>query len=221
MGEAGEGVTIQAIETRYKGYRFRSRLEARWAVFFDELGVPWEYEKQGFELDGVYYLPDFWLPHLGFWVEVKGDKHCGEEDWIKIFRMARRNESWVLVLAGGIGSQECTLASPKPPDADWLKMMPAIAEEACTVYDDVQWSICPRCERLGVGVEMEWDNGIARKLAIICLYCYADNVRVNARLERHDPRTVKPLQEAYDAARAARFEHGETPKARRAENRKR
>jgi hypothetical protein len=28
---------IKAIETSYKGYRFRSRLEARWAVFFDAL----------------------------------------------------------------------------------------------------------------------------------------------------------------------------------------
>ena len=52
--------TIKAIETRYKGYRFRSRLEARWAVFFDELGLQWEYEPEGFELsDGVLYLPDF------------------------------------------------------------------------------------------------------------------------------------------------------------------
>lgn len=30
---------MKAIETRYKGYRFRSRLEARWAVFFDALGL--------------------------------------------------------------------------------------------------------------------------------------------------------------------------------------
>lgn len=51
---------IKAIETRYKGYRFRSRLEARWAVFFDALGIKWEYEPEGFELpDGTRYLPDF------------------------------------------------------------------------------------------------------------------------------------------------------------------
>lgn len=55
--------TIQPIETTYKGYRFRSRLEARWAVFFDTLGIIWEYEKEGYNL-GAYgcYLPDFWLP---------------------------------------------------------------------------------------------------------------------------------------------------------------
>lgn len=38
---------MQAIQTRYKGYHFRSRLEARWAVFFDTLGILWEYEKEG------------------------------------------------------------------------------------------------------------------------------------------------------------------------------
>lgn len=51
---------VKAIQTRYKGYNFRSRLEARWAVFFDALGVEWEYEPEGFELpDGTRYLPDF------------------------------------------------------------------------------------------------------------------------------------------------------------------
>jgi hypothetical protein len=44
---------LQPIETRYKGYRFRSRLEARWAVFLDAIGAEWEYEKQGYSLNGV------------------------------------------------------------------------------------------------------------------------------------------------------------------------
>ena len=30
---------IKAIDTVYNGYKFRSRLEARWAVFFDEIGI--------------------------------------------------------------------------------------------------------------------------------------------------------------------------------------
>jgi hypothetical protein len=67
---------IKPIETEYKGCRFRSRLEARWAVFFDTLGIKWEYEKEGFELgNGERYLPDFWLPDLGegIWFEVKGE----------------------------------------------------------------------------------------------------------------------------------------------------
>lgn len=53
---------IKPIETEYAGYKFRSRLEARWAVFFDACGVDWEYEPQGYTLqDGTKYLPDFLL----------------------------------------------------------------------------------------------------------------------------------------------------------------
>lgn len=75
---------MKAIETVYRGYRFRSRLEARWAVFFDELGVEWRYEPEGFELPSGRYLPDFFIPMhrswslaqkypgSGYWVEVKG-----------------------------------------------------------------------------------------------------------------------------------------------------
>jgi hypothetical protein len=64
---------VRPIQTRYKGCHFRSRLEARWAVFFDALGVPWEYEKEGYELPGGRYLPDFWLPTFsgGMFAEVK------------------------------------------------------------------------------------------------------------------------------------------------------
>lgn len=63
---------IKAIETYYKGYRFRSRLEARWAVFFDALGVAYEYEPEGFQLsNGECYLPDFYLPIMQIYVEVK------------------------------------------------------------------------------------------------------------------------------------------------------
>lgn len=74
---------MKAIETEYKGIKFRSKLEAQWAVFFDECNVDWEYEPQGFDLgDGVWYLPDFVLHNVGncegadengdLWIEVKG-----------------------------------------------------------------------------------------------------------------------------------------------------
>lgn len=65
---------IKAIPTRYAGCRFRSRLEARWAVLFDTLNWPWEYETQGFVLPGGNYLPDFRVLRPGgepVWFEVK------------------------------------------------------------------------------------------------------------------------------------------------------
>ena len=62
---------MKAIETYYKNTRFRSRLEAKWALFFDELGIIWDYECEGFESRGICYLPDFYLPELGYFFEVK------------------------------------------------------------------------------------------------------------------------------------------------------
>lgn len=73
---------LTAIETIYNGYRFRSRTEARWAVFFDAAGIKYEYEKEGFDIDGRPYLPDFWLPELDAWFEVKGSQPTEEEIWL-------------------------------------------------------------------------------------------------------------------------------------------
>lgn len=80
---------IKPVETYYNGYRFRSRLEARWAVLFDALGIRYEYEAEGYELpNGEWYLPDFVL-HGGsvrcpdpLFVEVKGQ--MTKEDAVKI-----------------------------------------------------------------------------------------------------------------------------------------
>jgi hypothetical protein len=46
---------IKAHETRYSGVAFRSRLEARWAAFFDYIGWKWEYEP----IDLIDWVPDF------------------------------------------------------------------------------------------------------------------------------------------------------------------
>lgn len=88
---------IKAIETKYNGYKFRSRLEARWAVFFDALGVKYEYEPEGFDLgNGRYYLPDFRLKCWGtrgeiedkpfdLYIEVKGKMTYEDAEKIKDF----------------------------------------------------------------------------------------------------------------------------------------
>lgn len=63
---------IKPIETKYKGYRFRSRLEARWAVFFDAINIKYEYEREGFELGGRRrFLPDFYLIDQDCYIEIK------------------------------------------------------------------------------------------------------------------------------------------------------
>lgn len=71
----GAPLTPTAIETTYADTRFRSRLEARWAVFFDLVGWPWLYEP--LDLDG--YIPDFVLQfHRPLLIEVKPAVVCAD-----------------------------------------------------------------------------------------------------------------------------------------------
>lgn len=62
----------RAIPVRFDGVTYRSMQEARWAVVFKELGVRTVYEPEGFALSSVWYVPDFWLPGLLCFAEVKG-----------------------------------------------------------------------------------------------------------------------------------------------------
>ncbi|MEU4730733.1 hypothetical protein [Streptomyces sp. NPDC023588] len=67
------GPVIEAVPTQYSGTTFRSRLEADWAATLDSNGIRWEYEPERMTLaSGTVYIPDFWLPELGTWIEVKG-----------------------------------------------------------------------------------------------------------------------------------------------------
>lgn len=90
---------MKAIETKYRGYRFRSRQEARWAVFFDTLKLPWEYEVEGFHLPSGNYLPDFWLPTLDCYFEVKGGEPT-QADLTKALELSDLSKKLVAVASG-------------------------------------------------------------------------------------------------------------------------
>ena len=105
---------IKAIETEYKGYRFRSRLEARWAVFFDTLGIAWEYEKEGYDLgNGRWYLPDFWLPQVNMWAEIKPTEFTLEES-ARAFGLAQGTGHPVLMQVGLPENKGYEAAHPMP-----------------------------------------------------------------------------------------------------------
>lgn len=94
---------IKAIETKYKGYRFRSRLEARYAVMFDALGIKWEYEKEGYDLSEYgWYLPDFYLPERKLWIEVKGQQPTDIEE-SKAFQLSNGTDIPILIV-GDLGT---------------------------------------------------------------------------------------------------------------------
>ena len=135
---------IRSIDTEYKGYLFRSRLEARWAVFFDELGVRWEYEPEGILLsDGTSYIPDFYLIDFRCYFEVKrkGIKGSPEGDEaVRKISDGMKEGTWAGIIAfgdpkdddltvfcqeaddGGAGSYEAkvTIGMSGYPNLPWL-----------------------------------------------------------------------------------------------------
>jgi hypothetical protein len=63
---------MKAIETEYSRVLFRSRLEARWAIFFDAFGLKWVYEPECFLLsNGQKYTPDFYIVDFKLYIEIK------------------------------------------------------------------------------------------------------------------------------------------------------
>jgi hypothetical protein len=63
---------MKALKTKYNGIEYRSKLEARWAVFFDHYGLKFEYEPGSFKLkNGILYCPDFLLLDLDCYCEIK------------------------------------------------------------------------------------------------------------------------------------------------------
>ena len=97
---------IKAIDTEYNGHRFRSRLEARWAVFFDSAGIGYQYEPEGFDLPGGdRYLPDFWLPVQELWVEIKPTEPTERENRVAA-KLAEMTNHIAVILAGNVWPTE-------------------------------------------------------------------------------------------------------------------
>lgn len=178
---------IKAIETEYNGYRFRSRLEARWAVFFDAMGIKYEYEKEGYDLGELgYYLPDFWLPELDMWVEVKGQKPTDLE--FELMRTITKSMS-----CSGIIVEN--MPSPKYWNG-WDESQGYYYEFGEGWYYGYSFTACDECGIVSVGYEGR-----------ICV------CECNWRTMNHDEMSLdkKRMSNAYRKARSARFEHGEKP----------
>ena len=216
-------MTIKAIETEYNGYKFRSRLEARWAVFFDALGVKYEYEPEGYEgMDGIKYLPDFRLPEEnGVLVEVKGGDEALEKDWDKITAAVDFNATPAgdgLLILGNIPNPDRVRFGSIPVfsylscrkgvvcgyaaffDQSWRKNKLVIGE------DEILRNLFPSFSNNdGNRVEEDYSSWGSDKPECVTtepVYLSRDALRSYQFNE---------LKEAYRKARQARFEHGETP----------
>ena len=179
---------IKAIETVYNGYRFRSRLEARWAVFFDALNIPYEYEPEGFCLsDGTFYLPDFYLPEQKEWFEVKGI--MSEEDKQKIERFIEDTQ-----MPTAVGYSDFTFQSP------------ALGGAECYGLSQKDWSYIGKCAKCGKLYFVSEDG----TYQCTCCGFYDGNCTFSDEAHGDRPFSASyPLNEAFIKARQARFEHGE------------
>ena len=189
---------IKPIETVYNGYRYRSRLEARWAVFFDSLGVNYEYEPEGFDIgDGLYYLPDFYLPRFELYVEIKASR---ELDDGKAERFARQGDCGGILICYGqpfdrdyrfITAYESDESGGGEYDTDWgppgsVMFYQHQGNTMILIQDN-------KSERVFYEVRHVYTTGEVKEFHLD----YIHNRLVINRLEIN--------------ARQARFEHGETP----------
>lgn len=176
-------VLIQPIETRYKGCRFRSRLEARWAVFFDAAGIAWSYEPQGYVIDGQAYLPDFFLPAFDSFFEVKG-RHDYDEALLQRF-------------STGTGMRVILAIGDIPDSANWVEdwsgFITFFPSDEAQQEDGTAWGYedvflrCDGCEQI------KYMNNSYSLMKDGCC----------------DKSRLMPLTSELEAARSARFEHGE------------
>jgi hypothetical protein len=95
------GGAPSGIPTVYRGVQYRSRLEAKWAAFFDLLGWPYQYEP--FDLGG--WIPDFLLMgRVPVLVEVKPVFEFPQDVAAKI--VAARPEQETMIVGCAIGKLE-------------------------------------------------------------------------------------------------------------------
>ncbi|WP_101790989.1 hypothetical protein [Nonomuraea indica] len=194
-------MSFKPIETHYAGCRFRSRLEARYAVLFDKLGIRWEYEPQGFLVDRRPYLPDFCLVDSGTWVEVKGSEEDLDHDLMlkAVFHLPEAAESFPTLLLLG------PIPEPKGDRCNWcwIGLSPSAADPSGERYPtDAYWSLTP------AGFPRHPLRPADTSGATPVAYEFAGWLEPEGDMDTTASESAKQ-REAYVAARSARFEHGE------------
>jgi len=121
---------IGGIPTTYRGVNFRSRLESRWACFFDRIGIRWEYEP--FDLNN--WVPDFVLIGTSAHVLVEIKPVSSLEDPIAIKAMKK--------IERAVGTQECLLCTYYLPVIDGHPCIGWLAEH---YQGSVGWALAPFC----------------------------------------------------------------------------
>jgi len=180
---------IKPIETVYRGHRFRSRLEARWAVFFDAAGIEWRYEPDGYRINGRSYLPDFLLTKRNTFVEIKPTQE-----------QARASEELMTGLVAATGKLGLVIGGApsrydEPVAYRFYHAPPDSYVAGSVINNRSQWRQCILCNEIHCGSSYQ-DEGCGCVPSVKILNMpYQSSSRL--------------LNHAFDRAQGARFEHGE------------
>jgi hypothetical protein len=147
---------LQPINTKYKNYNFRSRLEARYAIFFDELKIKWLYEHEGYELgNGERYLPDFYLPDFKLFIEIKPVKFNWKEH-SKCKRLSNASKCKVVQLVGLPSQELVEVIIPYEQIVDNKKI-------DCIIVEEAYLTLCKDCyDILEYGCQIPYSEQIEK-----------------------------------------------------------
>lgn len=178
---------LQVLPTVYRGIEFRSRLEARWAVFLSELGIGYHYEPEGYRLASGNYLPDFYIPAQDCFLEIKPDQPSDLEV-AKCSELASSSGKEVFLLFGPIGRrqsiEDCDAKGIKRKWRPHLSFWPEPG-----VDDEYDWAECQECGAF----QITW-TGLVERIRCECI-------------KSEPPEDSARLQDAFSAAASFRF-HG-------------
>jgi hypothetical protein len=165
---------IKPIPTKYRDTMFRSTLEADWAATLDWYKIDWQYEPEGLELpSGELYRPDFWLPRIKTYFEVKGlhgeRAHkpeelrwavCCEGDCDHAVAQPGGREfydPWRMVVVGETAGNGDQLKSWVPwVSTAFARCEACVAWQWATVFDENEDLRCRACAEPTVDVYAKW-----------------------------------------------------------------
>lgn len=129
-----------AIDTVYRGHLFRSRLEARWAVFLHALDTRYEYEPEGFDLQSLRYVPAFRLPNQRWWLEITSGR-ADDRAATKARHLAAHTGMPVALVHGEPLTFRPVAVTAYFPDG---------------TIQSAMFAICPACEQFGIHVQQQF-----------------------------------------------------------------